>query len=82
MWLLSRSFSSFAIAMLGCCRWWIWSTDGTTEAMEDELCAQGATTPHGDSVDFRSKLKMGTPGEQIKEEMDIAKTITTRALTA
>lgn len=59
--------------------WWVWSTDGSTGAMEDELCLMASTTPFQDSVDFRSKLKLGTPGEQIKEEMDIAKAISERA---
>lgn len=35
------------------CRWWVWSTDGSTGAMEDELCLMASTTPFQDSVDFR-----------------------------
>ena len=53
--------------------WWAWCPDVTVDAIEDQLTAQTAATQHAGAINFRAKLKLGSPGEQVKEEMEVAK---------
>lgn len=53
--------------------WWAWCPDAPVEEIEDLLTEQTAATEFAGAIDFRSKLKLGSPGEQIKEEMGVAK---------
>lgn len=53
--------------------WWAWCPDCGSEEIEDLLTSLTAETEHSGAIDFRSRLKLGTPGEQVKEEMEVAK---------
>jgi hypothetical protein len=53
--------------------WWAWCPDGPTDEIEDLLTSLTAETEHSGAIDFRTKLKLGSPGEQVKEEMEVAK---------
>ena len=53
--------------------WWAWCPDASVGEIEDLLTAQTAETEHAGAIDFRTKLKLGSPGEQVKEEMEVAK---------
>ena len=53
--------------------WWAWCPDADTVETEDLLTTLTAATEHAGAIDFRTKLKLGSPGEQVKEEMEVAK---------
>ena len=53
--------------------WWAWCPDLEVSKVEDLLAELTKATPHGDAIDFHTKLKLGSPGEQVKEELEVAK---------
>ena len=53
--------------------WWAWCPDSGTDEIEDLLTSLTGATEHAGAIDFRTKLKLGSPGEQVKEEMEVAK---------
>ena len=52
--------------------WWAWCPDSGTDEIEDLLTSLTAATEHAGAIDFKTKLKLGSPGEQIREEMEVA----------
>ena len=53
--------------------WWAWCADQSADEIESLLTSLTAVTEHSGAIDFRTKLKLGSPGEQVKEEIEVAK---------
>ena len=53
--------------------WWAWCPDAPTHTIEELLAQQVAQTPHADSgMDFSKSLKLGSPGQQVRDEVECA----------
>jgi hypothetical protein len=60
--------------------WWAWCPDGAAGVVEERLEQLTAETPFAVQIDFRSPLKLGTPGEQVREELEVAKKMKAQGL--
>ena len=56
--------------------WWGWAQDIPADEVQDQLEAMTSQTEWAGRIDFRTKLKLGTPGEQVREELEVAKKMT------
>lgn len=53
--------------------WWAWCPDAPTHQIEELLAQQAANTPHADDgMDFSKSLKLGSPGQQVRDEVECA----------
>ena len=58
--------------------WWAWCPNLSTAQVEQHLTRlTEAHTPFGGQVDFKQELKLGTPGQQVREEVQMGKWWTT-----
>jgi hypothetical protein len=51
--------------------WWAWCPDAPAPEIEELLAQQTASTPHAaDGMDWSVPLKLGPPGQQVRDEIE------------
>jgi hypothetical protein len=53
--------------------WWAWCPSLSTREVERHLARLNESTPFAGRVDFAAELKLGTPGQQVREEAQMGK---------
>merc|ERR1712159_152260 len=53
--------------------WWAWCPSLSVKEVERYLTRLAETTPFAGMVDFTTELKLGTPGQQVREEAQMGK---------
>lgn len=77
MRLESAHIADYAVWHVGALpRWWAWCPAGERSEVEDLLARLAEEHPeaaeHSSSIDWHKRLKLGSPGEQVADEMECA----------